>query len=168
MKAEGNRIGTEGVTLGFESELNLPDPDPVATQEWIDSILAVRNQLGDKEARRILLATVNAARESGVDIDLVNTPYVNSISVSNQGNYPGDLVLEKRLHEVIRWNAMMMVTRATNTLTVLGGTSQPMLQHRTHGRSVSIISSAVKTATGLVTTYIGKATHHQESMLELG
>ena len=47
----------EGVVLGFESELNLPDPDPVATQEWVDSILAVRNQLGNEEARRLLLAT---------------------------------------------------------------------------------------------------------------
>ena len=28
----------------------LPDPDPVATQEWVDSILAVRDQLGDEEA----------------------------------------------------------------------------------------------------------------------
>ena len=50
--------------MGFESELNLPDPDPVATQEWVDSILAVRNQLGNEEARRLLLATVRAARET--------------------------------------------------------------------------------------------------------
>ena len=82
------------VELGFESELNLPDPDPVATQEWVDSILAVRNQLGNEEARRLLLATVRAARENGVDIDLVNTPYVNTISPKAQGAYPGDLVLE--------------------------------------------------------------------------
>ena len=60
--------------------LNLPDPDPVATQEWVDSILAVRNQIGNEEARRLLLATVRAARESGVDIDLINTPYVNTLS----------------------------------------------------------------------------------------
>ena len=90
--------------MGFESELNLPDPDPVATQEWVDSILAVRNQLGNEEARRLLLATVRAARESGVDINLVHTPYVNTISPAAQGAYPGDLALEKRLHDVIRWN----------------------------------------------------------------
>ena len=107
--------------LGFESELNLPDPDPVATQEWVDSILAVRNQLGDEEARRLLLATVRAARESGVDIDLVNTPYVNTISPASQGAYPGDLTLEKRLHDVIRWNAMMMVTRANKYFDGIGG-----------------------------------------------
>ena len=46
--------------MPFESALNLPDPDPVATQEWIDSILAVRNQIGNEEARRLLLTTVRA------------------------------------------------------------------------------------------------------------
>ena len=107
--------------MGFESELNLPDPDPVATQEWIDSILAVRNQLGNDEARRLLLATVRAARENGVDIDLVNTPYVNTISPSVQGAYPGDLDLEQRLHDIIRWNAMMMVTRANKYFDGIGG-----------------------------------------------
>mgnify|MGYP001248085456 FL=1 len=107
--------------MGFESELNLPDPDPVATQEWIDSILAVRNQLGNDEARRLLLATVRAARENGVDIDLVNTPYVNTISPSAQGAYPGDLDLEQRLHDIIRWNAMMMVTRANKYFDGIGG-----------------------------------------------
>ena len=107
--------------MGFESELNLPDPDPIATQEWVDSILAVRNQLGNEEARRLLLATVRAARENGVDIDLVNTPYVNTISPKAQGAYPGDLVLEKRLHDVIRWNAMMMVTRANKYFDGIGG-----------------------------------------------
>ena len=107
--------------MGFESELNLPDPDPVATQEWIDSILAVRNQLGNEEARRLLLATVRAARENGVDIDLVNTPYVNTISPSAQGAYPGDLDLEQRLHDIIRWNAMMMVTRANKYFDGIGG-----------------------------------------------
>ena len=89
----------------------LPDPDPVATQEWVDSILAVRDQLGDEEARRILLSTVDAARHAGVDIDVVNTPYLNSIHPDNQGAYPGDLDMEERLHGIIRWNAMMIVTR---------------------------------------------------------
>ena len=107
--------------MGFESALNLPDPDPVATQEWIDSILAVRNQIGNEEARRLLLATVRAARESGVDIDLIHTPYVNSISPSAQGAYPGDLALEQRLHDIIRWNAMMMVTRANKYFDGIGG-----------------------------------------------
>ena len=89
----------------------LPDPDPVATQEWIDSILAVRDQIGEEEARRLLYSTVEAARTSGVEIDVVNTPYMNTIHPESQGAYPGDLEMEKRLHGIIRWNAMMVVTR---------------------------------------------------------
>ena len=99
----------------------LPDPDPVVTQEWIESILAVAEKLGDEEARRLLLATVNAAQDAGVDIDLINTPYLNTIHPSMQGKYPGDLALEIKLHQVIRWNAMMMVTRANNANDGIGG-----------------------------------------------
>ena len=99
----------------------LPDPDPVATQEWIDSILAVRDQLGDDEARRLLLSTVDAARHAGIGIDVVNTPYLNTIHPDAQGAYPGDLDLELRLNGIIRWNAMMIVTRGNKYFEGIGG-----------------------------------------------
>ena len=99
----------------------LPDPDPVATQEWIDSILAVRNQIGEEEARRLLLSTVDAARDAGVEIDVVNTPYMNTIHPGSQGAYPGDIDLETRLHGIIRWNAMMVVTRGNKYFDGIGG-----------------------------------------------
>ena len=107
--------------MGFESDSVLPDPDPITTQEWIDSILAVQGQQGNEEARRLLLATITAAKAAGVDIDAINSPYLNTISPSNQGAYPGNLEIEKRLHEVIRWNAMMMVTRSNKYFEGIGG-----------------------------------------------
>ena len=107
--------------MGFESDSVLPDPDPVSTQEWIDSILAVQGQQGNEEARRLLLATMAAAKSAGVDIDSINSPYLNTISPINQGTYPGNLEMEKRLHEVIRWNAMMIVTRANKYFEGIGG-----------------------------------------------
>ena len=107
--------------MGFESDSVLPDPDPVSTQEWIDSILAVQGQQGNEEARRLLLATMAAAKSAGVDIDSINSPYLNTISPINQGTYPGNLEIEKRLHEVIRWNAMMIVTRANKYFEGIGG-----------------------------------------------
>ncbi|MDP6333393.1 MAG: pyruvate dehydrogenase (acetyl-transferring), homodimeric type [Candidatus Poseidoniaceae archaeon] len=107
--------------MGFESNSVLPDPDPITTQEWIDSILAVQGQQGNEEARRLLLATITAAKAAGVDIDAINSPYLNTISPSNQGAYPGNLEIEKRLHEVIRWNAMMMVTRSNKYFEGIGG-----------------------------------------------
>jgi pyruvate dehydrogenase E1 component len=107
--------------VGFESDSVLPDPDPISTREWIDSILAVQGQQGNEEARRLLLATMAAAKSAGVDIDAINTPYLNTISPTNQGSYPGNLEMEKRLHEVIRWNAMMIVTRANKYFEGIGG-----------------------------------------------
>ncbi len=107
--------------MTFESDSVLPDPDPISTQEWIDSILAVQGQQGNAEARRLLLATMNAAKSAGVDIDVINTPYFNTIPPKMQGDYPGDLEMEKRLHGIIRWNAMMMVTRANKYFEGIGG-----------------------------------------------
>ena len=52
------------------------------------------------------------AKEEGIEIDVVNTPYLNTIHPSNQPDYPGDLDMEKKIHGIISWNAMMMVTRA--------------------------------------------------------
>ncbi len=107
--------------MGFESDSVLPDPDPISTQEWVDSILAVQGQQGNEEARRLLLATMSAAKSAGVDIDAINSPYLNTISPSKQGVYPGNLEMEKKLHEVIRWNAMMIVTRANKYFEGIGG-----------------------------------------------
>ena len=107
--------------MGFSGRSTQPDPDPVATQEWQDSIRAVEQRLGSEEAKRLLHATLEAAKQAGVDIDVVNTPYLNSIHPEDQGAYPGNLDLEERLHGVIRWNAMMMVTRANKYFDGIGG-----------------------------------------------
>ena len=87
----------------------------------MDSIRAVKEQLGEEEARRLLHATLSAAREVGVDVDVVNTPYLNSIHPDGQGTYPGDLDLEERLHGILRWNAMMLVTRGNKYFEGIGG-----------------------------------------------
>ena len=111
----------EGHEMRFGVRGTLPDPDPVATQEWVDSILAVRDQIGEEEARRLLLSTVDAARNAGVEIDVVNTPYMNTLHPDQQGAYPGDLELETRLHGINRWNAMMVVTRGNKNFDGIGG-----------------------------------------------
>ena len=107
--------------MGFSRRSTQPDPDPVTTQEWKDSIRAVAEQLGEDEARRLLLATVETAKDHGVDIDVIDTPYLNTIHPDDQGAYPGDLAMEERLHGIIRWNAMMVVTRANKYFDGIGG-----------------------------------------------
>ena len=53
----------------------LPDPDPEQTLEWQEAIRAVSDALGPERAHRLLLQTIAAAREEGVEMDVVNTPY---------------------------------------------------------------------------------------------
>ena len=51
--------------MGFSGRSTQPDPDPVATQEWQDSIRAVEQRLGSDEAKRLLHATLEAAKQAG-------------------------------------------------------------------------------------------------------
>ena len=51
----------------------------------------------------------------------MNTPYINTIPVSQQPPYPGDRELERRIKSYIRWNAMAMVVNANREHPGLGG-----------------------------------------------
>src|SRR5699024_9678026 len=54
----------------------------------------------------------------------LNTPYVNTVHVSHQPDFPGGetaLRLEERLASIIRWNALAMVVRANRSYGELGG-----------------------------------------------
>ncbi|MDP6906731.1 MAG: pyruvate dehydrogenase (acetyl-transferring), homodimeric type [Candidatus Thalassarchaeaceae archaeon] len=100
----------------------LPDSDEDETQEWRDSILSVEENFGPERARYLLQETVNMANEIGVPLgELTHTPYVNSIHPSHQPKYPGNLEIETRILDIIRWNAMMMVTRSNKKLEGIGG-----------------------------------------------
>ena len=99
-----------------------PDSDEQETYEWIESILSVIELQGKKRAERLLIDTIQAANENGLEIPkTVSTPYLNSIPSSLDSDYPGDLDIEKKLHDLIRWNAMMMVTSANKRVEGIGG-----------------------------------------------
>jgi len=101
---------------------SLPDPDEDETEEWRESILSVEENHGAIRARHLLLETVRAANSAGVSVgELTQTAYINTIHPEDQHDYPGDLELEKRIHDVIRWNAMMMVLRGSKKDLELGG-----------------------------------------------
>jgi len=52
--------------------------------------------------------------------DLV-TPYINSIPVDEQPEFPGDLATEEKLASLMRWNALAMVAKANEAYGELGG-----------------------------------------------
>ena len=44
----------------------------------------------------------------------LNTPYVNTIPVDEQAEFPGNRDIERRIKSIMRWNAMAMVARGHN------------------------------------------------------
>jgi pyruvate dehydrogenase E1 component len=56
-----------------------------------------------------------------VDDAPLNTPYRNTIPLAQQPAYPGDIELEERIENIIRWNAMALVLRGYDSGTGVGG-----------------------------------------------
>ncbi len=100
---------------------SLEPSDQQHTDEWRDSIRQVIEKLGSHEAERILLETLAEANKNGVEIRSVSTPYLNTIHPLEQPTYPGNLSIESRIHGILRWNAMMMVTKANKENDGIGG-----------------------------------------------
>ncbi len=97
------------------------DIDPLETQEWIDSLQSVIEKEGHERAYFLVEQLLSSARKSGADIPFsANTEYLNTISVEQQPQFPGDTTIEQKVRSYIRWNAMMMVLRA-NKNTNVGG-----------------------------------------------
>jgi len=98
------------------------DPDPVETREWVDSIESVLRAEGPERAHFLIERLIDRARRSGAYLPYrPNTAYVNTISVGQQPEYPGDRALERRIEAYIRWNAIAMVVRANRKSSEYGG-----------------------------------------------
>ena len=98
------------------------DADPQETAEWHDALTAVLQAAGPKRVREIMDMLSNTARDPSIAWRPVHgTPYVNSIPLSRQAAFPGDLAIEERLASLMRWNALAMVVRANQAYGELGG-----------------------------------------------
>ena len=90
--------------------------------EWLASLDAVTAFSGEGRARELLEALERRATELGVyQQNLPYSPYRNSIPLSKQPPFPGNLELEERITSIIRWNALAMVVRANKAYGELGG-----------------------------------------------
>lgn len=94
------------------ADLNQRDIDPQETQEWLAAIANVLEHDGEDRVNFLLTQISQRANVSGGRKGVGTTPYINSIDVADQPNYPGDLRLERVIRNVIRWNAAAMVIRA--------------------------------------------------------
>ena len=97
------------------------DIDPQETTEWLEAFRSVAKFEGEDRAKYILRRLMDMAHEDGMDLpEGVNTAYLNSIPVE-QETEPVVNEIEHRIKSIIRWNAMIMVVKANQESSELGG-----------------------------------------------
>ena len=98
------------------------DIDPLETKEWLESLSAVIEKDGNQRAHYLIKELINKAYMEGANIPYTqNTPYINTIPVSEEKKSNGDQNIERRIRSLIRWNAAAMVVRANKKHPELGG-----------------------------------------------
>ena len=112
---------TETTTTPIEQMA--PEQIALDKQEWLESIAYIHQEYGADGVREILRSLQNYVLGAGIALNeaTLNTPYRNTIHVSEQPLYPGDLEIEQRIEAIIRWNAMAMVMQAADSSSGVGG-----------------------------------------------
>ena len=94
----------------------------IELKEWLESLDYVLASGGADRVNEILERLEEHAHKHGVKIPFTaQTPYINTIPVEEEPEYPGNLDYEKRIRNLIRWNAMAMVVRANKMSDGIGG-----------------------------------------------
>ena len=101
------------------------DIDAQETQEWLQALQGVLQEVGPDRARFLLSRLSAAAQQWGINWrDARNTPYINTIRPEQEPPFPGGSdaqAIEEHLATVMRWNALAMVVRANRAYGELGG-----------------------------------------------
>jgi pyruvate dehydrogenase E1 component len=91
-------------------------------QEWIDSIDYIIGQENEQRVEEILKLLRDRIAEKGIQLKpWLRTPYINTIPVSMEVEYPGNREIERKIKSLIRWNAMAMVVQANRKQEGIGG-----------------------------------------------
>lgn len=100
----------------------IPDTDLQETGEWIQSLDEIVRYEGRERGQFILRKLIERAYELGIHLPFnANTPYVNTIPLSEQPPYPGDRQIERKIKSINRWNATALVVRANKHVEGIGG-----------------------------------------------
>jgi len=95
------------------------DIDPEETHEWLQALQAVIQVEGEARAQFLVKNLIDQLQLKHRFSN--QTPYCNTISVTKEPAFPGDIDKEKRIDALIRWNAAAMVIRAQQVDSTLGG-----------------------------------------------
>ncbi|AKC59737.1 pyruvate dehydrogenase (acetyl-transferring), homodimeric type [Blochmannia endosymbiont of Polyrhachis (Hedomyrma) turneri] len=113
----------------MSKHLTYNDVDKTETNEWIQAITSVIYNDGIERAQFLInhiLQEINNYKLHTNTITKNNNQqhtsnYINTIPAENEPLYPGNLELEHKICSAIRWNAMMMVLKASKKNLELGG-----------------------------------------------
>jgi pyruvate dehydrogenase E1 component len=104
------------------STTEIDDKDPLETQEWLESLIAVLHYAGPERAKYLLNRLNDLALRKGLQSPFTaNTPYVNTIPPEQQPQLPTTRPIAQRLTRLTRWNAMAIVVQANRVESGIGG-----------------------------------------------
>lgn len=91
--------------------------------EWLDALEELIEGESKENVRSLFQELRRLAAKKGLTLTgaALNTPYVNTIHISEQPEYPGDIEMEQRLEDIMRWNAMAMVLKGSDSDSGVGG-----------------------------------------------
>ena len=86
------------------------DLDPLETNEWLESLSAVIEKDGNQRAHYLIKELINKAYMEGANIPYTqNTPYINTIPLSEEKKSNGDQNIERRIRSLIRWLSLIHI-----------------------------------------------------------
>ena len=99
-----------------------PETEIIENLEWLESLEYVLESGGPERVQRLLNMLNLHAFQFGVRSPFTaNTPYINTIPPEKEVPFPGSREIERRIKNVVRWNAMAMVVRANKQVDGIGG-----------------------------------------------
>ena len=95
----------------------------IEQREWLESLQSVLDHRGSDKVKQLLTRLQDELSRSGVVLTdaAMNTAYKNTIPLSAEPSYPGDLELETTIENILRWNAVAMVLQAYDSGSGVGG-----------------------------------------------
>jgi len=91
--------------------------------EWMASLQEFIDDHGDEHAANLIHELRAFAQRNGVGLagEALNSPYINTINAKDQPPYPGNTLLETKIENINRWNAMAMVLQGYDSGEGVGG-----------------------------------------------
>ena len=108
--------------MANQNNPSIADVDPLETKEWFDALSSVIREEGKERAAFLVKALLAKASASGIPVPTgLTTPHINTIPVDQEEKMPAEGPEAAGLRALIRWNAVIMVLRAGEKDSALGG-----------------------------------------------